>query len=758
MPLSPVKYVKRAWTKGKGEQEYPEPTSEDWKAMVKQCSEDAFDAIVLKHTSTKGKAKGSLRPAWKKFITDNPRETSAQFVIIGIGLTASAVTLAVATGGLAVGLAIGIGCGVWTAKKIKKRLVAWRHNSELASYWEVLNKEETELQDLDLEDGVQAGEAADTSDAARSIRKAVVHLREARRIWKDRKHRERLKLALPGSLFGRVEEPEALNEAAVEEHVKSAQKFRHHLNKFRRYLLPCLMQARVMMKAYEELAAVARTDRENAEDLVDRYFQETDHATCKGERFTGKKHCYRDLRFDGDEDDNFHAVSAEREKAARAKTHTGAGAFSKESLQSIDIDDMDKALDKLLRFYVQRIRKFLEVSTESGDANSEKKLNELIEKYEKKFENPNVYKRFKHMIRNAWRKSTAAEKVLAGVNDTLALGNAVGGVFLTDFLFGAGAHSTGVLAAAVQSENTTRAANWVAVKAVKGAIEGGKGGIQYGVDQGLGYLSNSATRKAVAGRPEYFDREKRLCQIPADSDLKSAASVMDKMFIKMGSHLARALAERESLVASMKKKPEIEFTTCKSVKEFLMPFYGVEYELDKMSRYTVAALNHVLVLACFEERFLRGVDFALEHSLYEGPVVNGLKALYGETTEEQSESGSEEAGNTSESGDGEEYQWVSASPQEEATAESKDVSTGQIIWGNTVIFDSAEKPNSEILDLSSDDSIGSTEDSDGEGSALDIGNNSSVISTYESEGAGSAPDIDSSKEDASSRMETSEEE
>jgi hypothetical protein len=132
--------------------------------------------------------------------------------------------------------------------------------------------------------------------------------------------------------------------------------------------------------------------------------------------------------------------------------------------------------------------------------------------------------------------------------------------------------------------------------------------------------------------------------------------------------------------------------------------------------------------------------------------------LYGETTEEQSESGSEEAGNASESGDGTGYQSVSASPQEEATAESKDVSTGQIIWGNTVIFDSAEKPDSEILDLSSDDSIGSTEDSDGAGSALDSGNNSSVISTYESEGAGSELDIDSSKEDASSRMETSEEE
>ena len=556
------------------------------KILARRCAREAYDAVEKGHVGSldrllRASAHGAYHYKFRR------RLAKGFVVLAGAGVS---ITVGVLTGGIAVGAALGIAGGVWAVNKLVDGAFTMGNNSKLRQYWN--NKEMyTTLEDrlAHREGRKELLRDKMTEDAKDCIRKAVVHLRRARKL-----HDTKLKKYFID--FSDEDNLEDLNCERFILHTKASMKFMHHLNKVRNYLLPCISFGAFFMDVYEEVAGNWDKAREKVEGKIVEYMEKGTHENCKNE---GKdKLCYRgalnrsqifaaDLMLGAD-------ARATDRAAGMHRGYTGKGKYSQVSIRSIKLDDVRNMLIDFAEVYkdsVGRYKKYAAIAGKTG------RYKIFLDDVMKRYEAPGLLTRIRHKYRNKYRSTTAGEKFSALLEDGLSIGvGAVGGYYLSEAV--GETVKAGGKAVADQVVKIAKGAAKVGLSSTAHMTEGITvwAVFRYGAKSDmmesdlLHFQGERITRAAV----RIFSEEGKGAKKKAEKELKEGAVVVEKLFEKVAYHFKKANTAAENIQGL-----KVDIGTCEQCLEFAKLLYELHHEMDKMERYLMAALSLVVEIAAW---------------------------------------------------------------------------------------------------------------------------------------------------------------
>jgi len=554
--------------------------------LARRCARKAYDAVEKGHVgSLDSLMRASTHGAYHyKF----RRKLSKGFVMLaGVSI---AITVGALTGGIAAGAAIGIAGGTWAVKKLVDGACDMGNNKRLRKYWDSKEMYTTLENRLAQREGRrELLRDKMTEDARDCIRKAVVHLRRARKL-----HDTKLKKYAID--FSDEKNLEALDCERIILHTKACMKFMHHLNKSRNYLLPCISFGVFFMDVYEEIAGNWDRERDKIEAKIVEFMEKGTHENCKSE---GKDAlCYRGalnrsqilaadplLGVDGKATDR---------AAAEHRGYTGKGKYSQISIRSIDLNEARGMLIDLSKVYKESVSRYKTYASIAGDKGRYKTF---LEHVTKRYEDPGIFKRIRHKYRNKYRSTTAGEKFTSLLQDGLSVGvGAVGGYYLSEAV--GEAAKAGGKAVADQIVTLSKGAAKAGVSASAHALEGFtvwgvfKTGAKSNMMESnlLQFQGERITRAAV----RIFSEEGKGAKKKAEKELKEGAVVVEKLFEKVAFHFKKANSAAEKIQGL-----KVEIGTCGQCLEFAKLLYELHHQMDKMERYLMAALSLVVEIAAW---------------------------------------------------------------------------------------------------------------------------------------------------------------
>jgi hypothetical protein len=516
------------------------------------------------------------------------RKLSKGFVALaGVGI---AITVGALTGGIAAGAAIGIAGGTWAVKKLVDGAFDMGNNKRLRKYWDSKEMYTTLENRLAQREGRrELFRDKMTEDARDCIRKAVVHLRQARNIHDTKLKEDFIDLSDKANL-------EDLDCEKIILHAKASMKFMHHLNKVRNYLLPCISFGVFFMDVYEEVAGNWDRERDKIEAKIVEFMEKGTHENCKNE---GKDTlCYRGalnrsqilaadpmLGVDGKATDR---------AAAEHRGYTGKGKYSQISIRSIDLNEARDMLIDLAKFYQGCVGRYKKYASIAGD---KRRYKAFLEHVTKRYEDPGIFKRIRHKYRNKYRSTTAGEKFTSLLQDGLSVGvGAIGGYYLSEAV--GEAAKAGGKAVADQIVTLSKGAAKAGVSASAHALEGFtvwgvfKTGAKSNMMESnlLHFQGERITRAAV----RIFSEEGKGAKKKAEKELKEGAVVVEKLFEKVAFHFKKANSAAEKIQGL-----KVDIATCEQCLEFAKLLYELHHEMDKMERYLMAGLSLVVEITAW---------------------------------------------------------------------------------------------------------------------------------------------------------------